>query len=59
MNPKKPVRGHICCDDHGEGPSVYDLPVPKSLREEWLRLASRRHFLGRMGKTLDGLAWLC
>ena len=60
MNPRKPIPGHACCDDHGEGPSIYDLPVPKSLREEWLRLASRRHFLGRMGKTLGwaGLAVL-
>ena len=43
---------HLCCDSHGTGPSVYDLPVPKSLRDEWLRLESRRHFLGRMGKAL-------
>src|SRR5260221_14197638 len=40
-----------CCD-HGEGPTVYDLPIPLELREEWRRLATRRHFLGRMGKTL-------
>src|SRR5271170_332392 len=60
MNPKKPMPGHDCCDNHGEGPSIFDLPVPKSLRDEWLRLASRRHFLGRMGKTLGwaGLATL-
>src|SRR3984957_13724182 len=60
MNPQEPLPGHACCDNHGVGPSVYDLPVPKSLRDEWLRLASRRHFLGRMGKTLGwaGLAVL-
>ena len=52
MNSQKPLPGHVCCDNHGEGPSVYDLAVPKSLRDEWLRLASRRHFLGRLGKTL-------
>jgi len=40
-----------CCD-HGEGPTVYDLPVPLELREEWRSLATRRHFLGSMGKTL-------
>src|SRR5258707_8883008 len=40
-----------CCD-HGEGSTVYDLPVPLELREEWKRLATRRHFLGSMGKTL-------
>src|SRR6202041_3840321 len=57
MIPKTPETGHLgcdpaCCDNRGEGPSVYDLPIPKSMRDEWLRLASRRHFLGRMGKTL-------
>ena len=41
-----------CCDQGGVGPTVYDLPVPLELREEWKRLATRRHFLGRMGKTL-------
>src|SRR5215470_3709901 len=41
------------CSDHGgEGATVYDLPVPLSLREEWKTSATRRHFLGRMGKTL-------
>jgi hypothetical protein len=65
MIPKTPETGHLgcdraCCDNRGEGPSVYDLPIPKSMRDEWLRLASRRHFLGRMGKTLGwaGLAVL-
>src|SRR5215475_3499201 len=50
---------HPCCDQ-GEGPTVYDLPVPLSLREEWKALATRRHFLGGMGKTLGwaGLASL-
>ena len=51
---------HLCSDGHGEGPSIYDLPIPLSLREEWRRLETRRHFLGRMGKTLGwaGLATL-
>src|SRR5947209_10537020 len=41
------------CSDHGgAGPTVYDLPVSLELREEWKRLATRRHFLGSMGKTL-------
>jgi hypothetical protein len=49
-----------CCDHGGEGLTVYDLPVPLSLRQEWKCLATRRHFLGRMGKTLGwaGLATL-
>src|ERR1700758_1006203 len=41
-----------CCDHGGAGPTVYDLPIPQALREEWRRLATRRHFLGSMGKTL-------
>ncbi len=41
-----------CCDHGGNGPTVYDLPIPIELREEWRRLATRRHFLGKMGKTL-------
>src|ERR1700732_3848824 len=56
MTPQKPLPGHLCCGNHGEGPSIYDLPVPKPLRDEWLRLASRRHFLGRIGKTLGWAA---
>jgi hypothetical protein len=43
---------HLCSDDHGCGLSIYDLPVPLSLREEWRQLETRRHFLGKMGKTL-------
>jgi len=52
---------HPCSDHHGEGPTVYDLPgVPRALREQWRQLETRRHFLGRMGKTLGwaGLAAL-
>src|SRR5690242_15573528 len=41
-----------CCDHGGAGPTVYDLPIPLALREEWRTLATRRHFLGKMGKTL-------
>src|SRR5580704_8375529 len=50
----------LCSDDHGCGPSIYDLPVPLSLREEWRQLETRRHFLGKTGKTLGwaGLATL-
>src|SRR5215468_6605613 len=56
MNLKKSFSERQCCDDHGDGPTVYDLPVPFSLREEWRRLATRRHFLGRAGKTLGWAA---
>jgi hypothetical protein len=40
-----------CSDHHGEGPTIGDLPLPHALREEWLRLETRRRFLGRMGKA--------
>lgn len=45
---------HLCSDHAGEGPTVWDLPVPLSLKREWLQLETRRHFLGRTGKAL---AW--
>jgi hypothetical protein len=45
---------HLCSDHSGEGPTVWDLPIPQSLKDEWLRLETRRHFLGRSGKAL---AW--
>lgn len=56
MNFKKPHSPCQCSDDHGDGPTIYDLPLPLSVREEWRRLATRRHFLGRMGKTLGWAA---
>src|SRR5262245_36269096 len=57
---ESPLPQSQCCDHGGEGPTVYDLPVPLSLREEWKTFATRRYFLGRMGKTLGwaGLASL-
>jgi len=46
---------HDPCSDHGgENPTIWNLPVPQSLKDEWLRLETRRHFLGRSGKAL---AW--
>src|SRR6476660_6837828 len=60
MKHEEPVAHQQCCDHGGEGPTVYDLPVPLALRNEWKQLATRRHFLGRFGKTLGwaGLASL-
>ncbi len=47
-----PHSGPCPCSDHfGEGPTVYDLPIPLALREEWRKLETRRHFLGKMGKA--------
>jgi len=34
--------------------TVYDLPIPIELREEWRRLATRRHFLGKWARRLAG-----
>src|SRR5215470_7537391 len=58
---KDDTQAQCPCSDHGgEGPTVYDLPLPLGLREEWKAFATRRHFLGRVGKTLGwaGLATL-
>ena len=51
---------HACSDHHGEGPTPFDLPIPDALKQEWLRLETRRQFLGRTGKALGwaGLASL-
>src|SRR5262245_43259419 len=50
---------HDLCSDHcGENPTVWDLPqVPLGLKREWLRLETRRHFLGKGARAL-GLAGL-
>ena len=49
-----------CSDHHGEGPDVDRWPIPEGLKAEWRRLETRRHFLGKAGKTLGwaGLASL-
>ena len=60
MKDETPPLPSLCSDSGGEGSTVYDLPVPLSLREEWKMLGTRRHFLGRTGKILGwaGLASL-
>jgi Protein of unknown function (DUF1501) len=52
MNDETLLPPNLCSDHGGEGPTIYDLPVPLALREEWKMLGTRRHFLGRMGKIL-------
>ncbi|MSU65371.1 MAG: DUF1501 domain-containing protein [Opitutus sp.] len=47
---------NLCSDHGGHHPSLYDLPVPLGLREEWRHLETRRHFLGRGGKVLGWAA---
>ncbi len=52
---------HLCSDHGGEYPTVWDLPhVPLGLKQEWLGLETRRHFLGQGVKALGwaGLATL-
>ena len=44
----------LCSDQCGEGPSIFDLPVPMEMKQEWFNLATRRQFLSRAGKSL---AW--
>ncbi len=54
-----PHSSHDLCSDHGgEYPTVWDLPIPAGLKQQWLELETRRHFLGRAGKALGwaGLA---
>ncbi|MBI5693622.1 MAG: DUF1501 domain-containing protein [Verrucomicrobia bacterium] len=50
------ARDHDLCSDHcGEHPTVWDLPhVPLGLKREWLRLETRRQFLG---KGVQALGW--
>src|SRR5207248_9093088 len=58
---KRAPDSHLCSDHYGEHPTVWDLPhVPLGLKREWLRLETRRHFLGRGVKALGfaGLATL-
>ena len=44
----------LCSDNYGHGPTPCDLPISSGMKEEWKRLETRRHFLGRNGKAL---AW--
>lgn len=53
-DPSHDPHAHLCSDHAGEGPTIWDLPVPESLRRQWLELETRRHFLRRTGKAL---AW--
>ncbi len=59
---QSPSDDHSLCSDHGgENPTVWDLPqVPLGLKQEWLQLETRRHFLGRGVRALGfaGLATL-
>ena len=62
MNPhdEHDPNAHLCSDHGGEHPTIWDLDVPQGLKDEWLRLETRRHFLGRGAKALGwaGLATL-
>ncbi len=45
---------HLCSDHSGEGPTVWDLPIPQSLKDEWLRLETWEPALAV--RCLEGLA---
>ena len=45
-----------CSDNYGCGPSPCDLPIPEELKQEWKRLETRRHLLGRSGNALGWAA---
>jgi hypothetical protein len=50
-----PLKPDLCSDHGGEHPTIWDLPnIPLGLKQEWLNLETRRHFLGRGAKAL---AW--
>ena len=50
-----PLQPDLCSDHGGEHPTIWDLPnIPLGLKQEWLNLETRRHFLGRGAKAL---AW--
>ena len=46
---------HACSDHHGEGPTVWDLPVPEGLKHEWKDAVTRRHFLKKSSASLGGI----
>jgi Protein of unknown function (DUF1501) len=47
----------LCTDTECEhSPSIMDLPIPASSKQEWATLETRRRFLGRTGKVLGWAA---
>jgi hypothetical protein len=55
LEPSGTTDRDLCSDHGGENPTVWHLPqVPLGLKQEWLQLETRRHFLGR---GLQALSW--
>lgn len=54
------MKQHPCCTDPEDVPAILDVAVPSSLKAEYVRLETRRRFLGRAGQVLGwaGLASL-
>ena len=50
------MKQHPLCTDCERNDGVMDLPVPASLKREWLGIETRRRFLGRSGKVLGWAA---
>jgi hypothetical protein len=44
-----------CSDHNGQGPTLWDLPIPQELKEQWKNGITRRHFLNLSSSTLGGL----
>lgn len=44
-----------CSDHHGEGPTIWDMPIPQELKNEWKDSITRRHFLNFSSASLGGL----
>ena len=48
------MKQHPLCTDTEQASHVMDMAIPAEMKQEWARLQTRRHFLGRSGKVL---AW--
>jgi hypothetical protein len=50
------MKQHPHCTDPESLPAILRLPIPQALRSEFLRLETRRRFLGRTGQVLGWAA---
>jgi uncharacterized protein (DUF1501 family) len=50
------MKQHPLCTDCETGPDVMSMPIPATLKQEWVNLETRRSFLGRAGKVLGWAA---
>jgi hypothetical protein len=45
------MKQHPFCTDPEDLPAITEWPIPASVKAEYLRLETRRRFLGRTGKV--------